>query len=73
MILLIAPLGLASVIANTFLVTAATYLTATLADQVVRFLNLSKQQAELLSRRNDEIRIRNADSLQRRSSDRPTE
>ena len=35
-ILLIAPLGLAAVVTNTFLVTAATFLTATAADQITR-------------------------------------
>jgi hypothetical protein len=40
-ILLIAPLGLAAVIANTFLVTAATFFTATAADQIIRYLQPS--------------------------------
>lgn len=37
-ILLIAPLGLAAVIANTFLVTAATFFTATAADRIILYL-----------------------------------
>ncbi|MEG4320850.1 MULTISPECIES: CRISPR-associated protein Csx18 [unclassified Microcoleus] len=44
-VLLIAPLGLAAVIANTFLVTAATFLTATTADQITRYLQPSRTQA----------------------------
>ena len=37
-ILLIAPLGLAAVIINTILVTIATFMTATVSDRVVLFL-----------------------------------
>ncbi len=44
-ILLIAPLGLAAVISNTFLVTAATFLTATAADQITRYLQPSRPQS----------------------------
>lgn len=44
-ILLIAPLGLAAVITNTFLVTAATFLTATAADQITRYLQPSRTQS----------------------------
>ncbi len=44
-ILLIAPLGLAAVITNTFLVTAATFLTATAADQITRYLQPSRAQS----------------------------
>lgn len=47
-ILLIAPLGLAAVIINTILVTAATYATSTVADRIVYFLQPERQQAELL-------------------------
>ncbi|MEG4803586.1 CRISPR-associated protein Csx18 [Microcoleus sp. ARI1-B5] len=44
-ILLIAPLGLAAVITNTFLVTAATFLTATAADQITRYLQPSRDRS----------------------------
>ena len=44
-ILLIAPLGLAAVITNTFLVTAATFLTATAADKITRYLQPSRAQS----------------------------
>ena len=37
-ILLVAPLGLATVISNTFLVTVATFFASTVADQIVRYL-----------------------------------
>lgn len=47
-ILLIAPLGLAAVIINTVLVTIATYLTATGADWVVRYLNPQSVRAEMM-------------------------
>lgn len=63
-ILLIAPLGLAAVIINTFLVTIASYVTATAADRVVGFVNPSGQQAELLHRSSQSrIRTHNADDL----------
>ena len=47
-ILLIAPLGLAAVISNTFLVTVASFLTATTADKIIRYLQPShlKQMPE---------------------------
>ncbi|MCT7952258.1 CRISPR-associated protein Csx18 [Ancylothrix sp. C2] len=41
-ILLIAPMGLAAVIMNTFLVTVASFFTSTIADSVVRFLQPSR-------------------------------
>ncbi|MCT7953210.1 CRISPR-associated protein Csx18 [Ancylothrix sp. C2] len=41
-ILLIAPMGLAAVIMNTFLVTVASFFTATIADSVVHFLQPSR-------------------------------
>ncbi|MBW4418969.1 MAG: hypothetical protein KME13_07035 [Myxacorys californica WJT36-NPBG1] len=47
-ILLIAPLGLAAVIINTLLVTIASYVTATAADRIVRYLMTDSQQIELL-------------------------
>jgi hypothetical protein len=47
-ILLIAPLGLAAVIINTVLVTIATYLTATGADWVVRYLQPQSTRAEMM-------------------------
>lgn len=40
-LLLIAPLGLAAVIGNTFLVTVASFFVGTFADMVVDWLNLS--------------------------------
>jgi len=43
-ILLIAPLGLAAVISNTFLVTLATFFASTIADQIVRYLQPSRAQ-----------------------------
>lgn len=43
-ILLIAPLGLAAVVANTFLVTAASFFTGTAADTIIRFLQPSDVQ-----------------------------
>ncbi|MEG5043529.1 CRISPR-associated protein Csx18 [Microcoleus sp. B4-C1] len=43
-ILLIAPLGLAAVISNTFLVTVATFFASTIADQIVRYLQPSRTQ-----------------------------
>lgn len=43
-ILLIAPLGLAAVISNTFLVTVATFFASTVADQIVRYLQPSRAQ-----------------------------
>ncbi|BAZ04386.1 CRISPR-associated protein Csx18 [Calothrix sp. NIES-3974] len=46
-ILLIAPLGLAAVIINTLLVTAATFTISTIADRVILWLEPG-QQAELL-------------------------
>jgi hypothetical protein len=49
-ILLIAPLGLTAVIINTLLVTVASYVTATAADGIVRYLTADVQQAELLGR-----------------------
>jgi len=47
-ILLIAPLGLASVIVNTLLVTVSTYVVVTVADRVIVWLS-PEAQAELLS------------------------
>jgi hypothetical protein len=44
-ILLIAPLGFAAVITNTFLVTAATFFTATAADQIIRYLQPSQARS----------------------------
>ncbi|MBE9142336.1 CRISPR-associated protein Csx18 [Planktothrix mougeotii] len=45
-ILLIAPLGLMAVISNTFLVTVATFFTATIADGIIRFLQPSRSMGE---------------------------
>jgi hypothetical protein len=50
-ILLIAPLGLAAVILNTLLVTAATYAVSSVADQVIAWL-LPPSQAERISQTN---------------------
>lgn len=44
-ILLIAPMGLAAVIMNTFLVTVASFFTATMADSAVRFLQPSRVES----------------------------
>lgn len=50
-ILLIAPLGLAAVIINTALVTLTTYLTASIGDRVVRYLQADTPlRAELVDR-----------------------
>ncbi|CAD5988650.1 hypothetical protein PCC9214_05431 (plasmid) [Planktothrix tepida] len=46
-ILLIAPLGLMAVISNTFLVTVASFFTATIADGVIRFLQASRSGGEM--------------------------
>lgn len=46
-ILLIAPLGLAAVISNTFLVTVASFFTATFADKIVQFLQPSASIPEI--------------------------
>ncbi|MBD2482823.1 CRISPR-associated protein Csx18 [Planktothrix sp. FACHB-1365] len=46
-ILLIAPVGLAAVISNTFLVTIATFFTATIADGIIRFLQPSRSMGEI--------------------------
>jgi hypothetical protein len=43
-ILLIAPLGLATVISNTFLITVATFFASTIADKIVRYLQPSRTQ-----------------------------
>lgn len=48
-ILLIAPLGLAAVISNAFLVTVASFFTATAADAIIRYLqpsHLKQMQAD---------------------------
>ncbi|MEB3830333.1 CRISPR-associated protein Csx18 [Phormidium sp. CCY1219] len=64
-ILLIAPLGLASVIANTFLVTAASFFTATFADSVVRYLQPSRVQGMNASVESP-LDTRNLDDIDRR-------
>jgi hypothetical protein len=46
-ILLIAPLGLMAVISNTFLVTVASFFTATFADGVIRFLQPARPMGEI--------------------------
>jgi hypothetical protein len=43
-LLLIAPLGLAAVIGNTFMVTVATFFVATFSDTVASWLNASQKQ-----------------------------
>ncbi|AFY61927.1 CRISPR-associated protein Csx18 [Synechococcus sp. PCC 6312] len=48
-ILLIAPLGLAAVIINTVLVTLASYLTATISDRVIYYLQKDSIRAELVN------------------------
>ena len=67
-ILLIAPLGLAAVIINTVLVTIATYITATVGDRVVRYLQADTplrselisppQSGEIVQQRSDQIERR---------------
>ena len=67
-ILLIAPLGLAAVIINTVLVTIATYITATVGDRVVRYLQADTplrselisppQPCEIVQQRSDQIERR---------------
>ncbi|MBI1240890.1 CRISPR-associated protein Csx18 [Umezakia ovalisporum] len=47
-ILLIAPLGLAAVIINTLLVTAATYIVSSMVDRIILWME-PKQTAELTS------------------------
>lgn len=68
-ILLIAPLGLAAVIANTFLVTAASFFTATFADYVVRSLQPARPEGLNASgeERSDQpaIRTRNSNEIDR--------
>jgi len=49
MILLIAPLGLAAVIANTILVTGATFFTATFADTAIRYLQPGRSRGANVS------------------------
>ena len=67
-ILLIAPLGLAAVICNTLIVTAATYATAIAADYVILFLQ-GGQQAELSprSRRSSSLRQMDSGDIDRHS------
>jgi hypothetical protein len=67
-ILLIAPLGLAAVIINTLLVVMGSFITATVADQVVKFLQPNTMDAEVLPRpRGSSIRQQeNRDDLDRR-------
>jgi hypothetical protein len=57
-ILLIAPLGLAAVIINTVLVTIATYLTATSADWVVRYLQPQQVRADMMGGRSSGSKMR---------------
>jgi len=58
-ILIIAPLGLMAVIVNTLLVVIATYVSATVADKVVRYLQpadqRADQRAELLGRSRSDL------------------
>lgn len=66
-ILIIAPLGLMAVIINTLLVVVASYVSATLADRVVRYLQPTEQRAELLGRsRSDLAQTRGDHDLDRR-------
>lgn len=64
-ILLIAPLGLLSVIVNTLLVSIGTYTVIIAVDRVMMFLQRD-QQAELLSRSSSRSRFRNKSELDRR-------
>lgn len=65
-ILLIAPLGLMAVIANTLLVAVATYTVATAADQVIAFLQCDQQTTFFSPPRKSQIRLRNPSKLDRR-------
>ena len=49
-LLLIAPLGLAAVIGNTFMVTVATFFVGTFSDMVVAWLSTSPQQNRFSNR-----------------------
>ncbi|WP_448573887.1 CRISPR-associated protein Csx18 [Trichothermofontia sp.] len=65
-ILIIAPLGLMAVIVNTLLVAIASYVSATLADKVVRYLQPEAQRAELLGRsRSDLVQSQDESDLER--------
>jgi hypothetical protein len=69
-ILLIAPLGLAAVISNTFLVTLATFFTSAIADQIVRYLQPSRAQEiqtplESIPKSSQISRRRNSQNLDR--------
>ncbi len=65
-ILIIAPLGLMAVIVNTLLVVIASYVSATVADKVVRYLQPADQRAELLGRsRSDLVQSRDESDLER--------
>ncbi|NJK36253.1 MAG: hypothetical protein HC919_15705 [Oscillatoriales cyanobacterium SM2_2_1] len=48
-ILLIAPLGLAAVVINTALIVAATYITGTIADRLIRYLQGSAAPTSALN------------------------
>lgn len=63
-ILLIAPLGLASVIVNTALVTVASFLNATFCDRLVRYL-----QSDLQARHTYLEYIAKASAMQPKNSD----
>jgi len=67
-ILLIAPLGLASVIANTLLVTVASYVNATAGDRIIRYLQpqIETLHASLHPRQQQsQIRRKEGDELNR--------
>ncbi|HIK11575.1 MAG TPA: hypothetical protein IGS52_15170 [Oscillatoriaceae cyanobacterium M33_DOE_052] len=68
-ILLIAPLGLAAVITNTFLVTAASFFSATIIDSVMRYLEPKRVQEIDAGSANFEqpiVRSRQGDDIERR-------
>lgn len=56
-VLLIAPLGLAAVLINTLLVTVATYLTATVADRIVGYLQGDRPPSTLGGNRSRRVEL----------------
>ncbi|MBE9185611.1 hypothetical protein IQ270_13115 [Microcoleus sp. LEGE 07076] len=63
-VLLIAPLGLAAVIINTLLITAATFVAGEIADRVIRYLQPSN--AEEIFRNSQQIQSRDRTQIDRR-------
>ncbi|MGB3268014.1 MAG: CRISPR-associated protein Csx18 [Microcoleus sp.] len=63
-VLLIAPLGLAAVIINTLLITAATFVAGEIADRVIRYLQPSSP--EEIFRNSQQIQSRDRRQIDRR-------